>query len=80
VKDDGHGHLVGAVGAPGAGVTNTIDYATRRLSLRLAAPASEAPKVAYDVLIEGAVEPRLGLKEQFEPDPPARPIRWNAGE
>ena len=30
-------------------------------------------------LPDGREEPRLALKEQFQPEPPARPVPWNAG-
>ena len=36
IQDDRNGNLIGDVGAPGGGITNTIDYLTRTVSVRFA--------------------------------------------
>lgn len=67
VRDDGNGNLVGDVGAPGGGVTNTINYITGQLSVRFAAATTESPRAEYDYNIEAALElPEYGIHLRAE--------------
>lgn len=81
IRDDGNGNLVGDVGAPGAGITNTINYITGQLSVRFAAATSEAPVAAYDYNIEAALElPEYGIHlraENVQARPRALGASWS---
>jgi hypothetical protein len=62
VEDDGNGNLVGDIGAPGAGITNTINYITGEFSLRLSGAATAPVVVSYTYNIEAADEyPKWGI-------------------
>lgn len=67
IRDDGNGNLVGDVGAPGGGVTNTINYVTKQLSVRFAAATTDTPRASYDYNIEAAIElPEYGIQLKAE--------------
>lgn len=81
IRDDGNGNLVGAVGAPGGGVTNTINYITKRVSVRFALATTESPKIEYDYNIEAALElPEYGISlkgETIQARPRAVGASWS---
>jgi len=81
IRDDGNGNLVGDVGAPGGGVTNTINYLTGEISLRFAAATTEAPEAEYDFNIEAALElPEYGIHlraENVQARPRALGASWS---
>lgn len=80
-RDDGNGNIVGDVGAPGGGVTNTVNYITGQLSVRFAAATTESPRAAYDYNIEAALElPEYGIHlraENVQARPRALGASWS---
>ncbi len=62
ITDDGNGNLVGDTGAPGAGITNTINYITGAISARFSA-ATTGPVVGdYNYNVEAALKlPEIGI-------------------
>ena len=67
IRDDGNGNLVGDVGAPGGGVTNTINYISGQVSVRFAAATTEAPLAEYSYNIEASLElPEFGIHLRAE--------------
>lgn len=81
ISDDRNGNLVGAVGAPGAGITNSIDYLTRQLSVRFANPTSGPVTVRYQYNIEAALQlPEYGIllrAENVQARPRALGASWS---
>jgi hypothetical protein len=81
VRDDRNGNIVGDVGAPGGGVTNTIDYLTRHLSFRFAAAATGVVVANYKYNIEAALQyPEYGIsirRETMEARPRAVGASWS---
>jgi len=81
ITDDRNGNLVGNVGAPGAGITNTIDYLTRQVSARFIG-ATTGPVVAkYQFNIEAALQlPEYGIAlraENVQARPRALGASWS---
>ena len=81
VFDDRNGNLIGAVGAPGGGITNTIDYLTRQVSVRLAAAAGGSLRAKYQFNIEAALQlPEYGIMlraENVQARPRALGASWS---
>jgi len=81
VRDDGNGNLVGDVGATGGGVTNTVNYLTKGISVRFAAPTTEPPRAEYDYNIETSLElPEYGIHlraENVQARPRALGASWS---
>jgi hypothetical protein len=81
VRDNGNGLLVGDTGAPGGGITNTIDYISGALSLRFAVATSAQVKSKYVYNIEAALKlPEYGIHlraEQVEARPRALGASWS---
>jgi len=81
VRDNRNGLLVGDVGAPGGGVTNTIDYISRTVSVRFAAATSDTIRVKYVFNIEAALQlPEYGIHlraENVEARPRALGASWS---
>lgn len=62
ISDDRNGNLVGNVGAPGGGITNSVDYLTRQLSVRFASATTGPVTVRYQYNIEAALQlPEYGI-------------------
>lgn len=73
IRDDRNGNLVGDVGAPGAGITNTIDYLTRQMSVRFSGATAASVRADYQYNIEAALQlPEYGISIRSE-DVQARP-------
>jgi len=69
VRDDRNGNIVGGpdLGAPGPGVTNSIDYLTKTLSFAFAVAASGPVTVKYQYNIEAALQlPEYGIHLRAE--------------
>lgn len=81
IRDDKNGNLVGDVGAPGGGITNSLDYLTRIASVRFAAATSGPVKVTYQYNIEAALQlPEYGIHlrhEQVQARPRALGASWS---
>jgi hypothetical protein len=81
VRDDRNGNLVGDVGATGGGITNTIDYITKQVSLAFAAGTSGSVKATYKYNIEAALQlPEYGVQlraEMVEARPRALGASWS---
>jgi hypothetical protein len=81
VRDDRNGNLVGDVGAPGGGFTNTIDYLTGAVSVRLAVAAAGDVRVSYQYNIEASlVLPEYGIllrAEAVQARPRALGASWS---
>ncbi len=81
VSDDRNGNLVGSVGAPGGGITNSIDYLTRQVSVRFTAPTSGTVTVRYQYNIEAALQlPEYGIllrAENVQARPRALGASWS---
>lgn len=81
VRDNGNGLLVGDVGVPGGGVTNTIDYISGALSLKFSGATSAQVKAKYVYNIEAALKlPEYGIHlraEQVEARPRALGASWS---
>jgi hypothetical protein len=81
VRDNGNGLLVGDVGAPGGGITNTIDYISGAISLRFAGATAAQVKAKYVYNIEAALKlPEYGIHlraEQVEARPRALGASWS---
>jgi hypothetical protein len=81
IRDDRNGNLVGDTGAPGAGISNSIDYLTRQLSARFAAPTTGPVRVSYQYNIEAALQlPEYGIllrAENVQAQPRALGASWS---
>ena len=81
VRDNRNGLLSGDLGAPGGGITNTIDYITRQLSMRFAAASSGQVTAKYVFNIEAALQlPEYGIHlraENVEARPRALGASWS---
>jgi len=81
IRDDRNGNLIGNVGAPGGGFTNSIDYLTRAVSVRFAAATSGAVACDYQYNIEAALQlPEYGIllrAETVEALPRALGASWS---
>jgi hypothetical protein len=81
VRDNRNGLLTGDVGAPGGGVTNTIDYITGNVSLRFNAATSAQVIAKYVFNIEAALQlPEYGIHlraENVEARPRALGASWS---
>lgn len=81
VRDDRNGNLVGDVGAPGAGITNTIDYLTRQVSVRFSGATSASVRADYQYNIEAALQlPEYGISirsEEVQARPRALGASWS---
>lgn len=80
VRDDRNGNLVGDVGAPGGGFTNTINYITGEISVRFSAATTGSVTAHYVYNIEAATElPKYGISlrsVQVEAQPRAIATEW----
>jgi len=62
IRDDRNGNLVGDVGAPGGGITNTVNYITGAVSVRFSASTTGPVVGYYTYNIEAADElPKYGI-------------------
>jgi len=81
VRDDRNGNLIGDVGATGGGITNSIDYLTRQVSVRFNAATSGTVTADYQYNIEAALQlPEYGIllrAETVEALPRALGASWS---
>jgi len=81
VRDDRNGNLTGDVGAPGGGITNSIDYLSKAVSLKFASATTGPVKANYQYNIEAALQlPEYGLAlraEQVQARPRALGASWS---
>lgn len=81
IRDDRNGNLVGDTAAPGGGITNTIDYLTRQVSVRFAAGTSASVRADYQYNIEAALQlPEYGISiraEEVQARPRALGATWS---
>jgi hypothetical protein len=81
IRDDRNGNLIGDTAAPGGGITNTIDYLTRQVSVRFAAGTAAAVKADYQYNIEAALTlPEYGISiraEEVQARPRALGATWS---
>lgn len=81
VRDNRNGLLVGDVGAPGGGFTNTVDYITGNVSFNFAAAAGGTVIAKYVFNIEAALQlPEYGIHlraENVEARPRALGASWS---
>ncbi len=62
VRDDRNGNLVGNVGTPGGGITNTINYITGEISLKFSANTTGSVTTSYVYNVEASTElPKYGI-------------------
>jgi len=81
VRDNRNGLLVGDTGAPGGGITNSIDYITGNMSLRFGAATGDKVIAKYVFNIEAALQlPEYGIHlraENVEARPRALGASWS---
>ena len=81
IHDDGNGNLVGDVGAPGGGITNTINYITGVVSARFSAATTGAVVANYTYNIEASDSlPKYGISLRsitVEARPRALATEWS---
>lgn len=81
IRDDGNGNLIGDVGATGSGITNTVDYLARTVSVRFGSATGAAVKASYQYNIEAALMlPEYGVSiraEQITAQPRALATQWS---
>lgn len=81
ITDDRNGLLVGDTAAPGGGVSNTVDYLSKAVSVRFAAATTSVVRVSYSYNIEAALElPEYGIMlraEQVQARPRALGASWS---
>lgn len=81
IRDNRNGLLVGDTGAPGGGITNTIDYISGAFSARFAGATGSQVTAKYVYNIEAALQlPEYGIHlraEQVEARPRALGASWS---
>ena len=81
IRDDRNGNLIGDVGAPGGGISNSIDYLTRQLSARFSGATTGPVRVSYQFNIEAALQlPEYGIllrAENVQAQPRALGASWS---
>lgn len=81
IRDDGNGNLIGDTGAPGGGISNSIDYLTRQLSARFSGATTGPVRVSYQYNIEAALQlPEYGIllrHENVQAQPRALGASWS---
>ncbi len=81
IRDDRNGNLVGDVGASGGGITNTVDYLTRQVSVRFSGATSASVRADYQYNIEAALqlpEYRISIRaEEIQARPRALGASWS---
>jgi hypothetical protein len=81
ITDDKNGILIGDVGAPGGGFTNSIDYLAKTLSVVFAGATTGVVRVSYQYNIEAALQlPEYGIllrAENVQARPRALGASWS---